>query len=111
MRRAPLLPSMIIWLLNYVITIHAFHDIPLPAHHISAGHYRENTRKMHLDKVTFAQHDSIFRPPSPIRRPSLTTPTTALLKTTPSTSVSTVLRSQTRTHMNKSVTLITCDDK
>ncbi|WOG89542.1 hypothetical protein DCAR_0208780 [Daucus carota subsp. sativus] len=88
MGRAPILPSKIIWLLSYVITIHAFHDIPSPAHHISAGHYRENTRKMHLDKVTFSQHDSTFRPPSPIRRPSLTTPTTALLKTTPSTSVS-----------------------
>ncbi|XP_017232910.2 polygalacturonase QRT3 isoform X2 [Daucus carota subsp. sativus] len=86
MGRAPILPSKIIWLLSYVITIHAFHDILSPAHHISAGHYRENTRKMHLDKVTFSQHDSTFRPPSPIRRPSLATPTTALLKTTPSTS-------------------------
>lgn len=84
--RAPIFLSMTIWLLNYVTIIHAYHDIPSQAHHFSAKHYREKTRKMQLDKVTFAQPHTTFRPPSPNLPPSPSILTAALSKSTPSKS-------------------------
>ncbi|KAL8113438.1 polygalacturonase QRT3-like [Apium graveolens] len=84
--KAPISFSMIIWLLNYVTTVHAYPDIPSPPHHFSAKHYPDKTRKLQLDKPTFAPLDTTFRPPSPFLPPSPSILTAALSKTTPSVS-------------------------